>query len=39
MKDELLDILSVDGVWWQAKKSDGTVGCEQPFIAKTLKHN
>jgi len=34
-KGELLDILDKQGKWWQAKKSDGTVGSEFPFVAET----
>lgn len=35
-KGELLDILDKQGKWWQAKKSDGTVGSEYPFIAEMM---
>jgi len=35
-KGEFLDILDKQGKWWQAKKSDGTVGSEYPFIAEMM---
>jgi len=35
-KGELLDIVDKQGKWWQAKKSDGTVGSEYPFTAETM---
>ena len=35
-KGELLDILDKQGKWWQAKKSDGTVGSEYPSAVETL---
>ena len=34
-KGELLDILDKQGKWWQAKKSDGTVGSEYSSAAET----
>ena len=33
-RGEVLDILDMQGKWWQAKKSDGTVGSEHPFLPK-----
>lgn len=40
-KGELLDIMDTQGKWWQAKKSDGTVGSElnsDSFYLFTYQH-
>jgi hypothetical protein len=31
-KGEVLDIVDKQGKWWQAKKSDGTIGSTSPRI-------
>lgn len=31
-KGEILDIVDKQGKWWQARKTDGTVGSESPFL-------
>jgi len=35
-KGENLEIIDKQGKWWQAKKSDGTVGSEYPLTAETM---
>ena len=35
-KGEILDIIDKQGKWWQARKSDGTVGSEYPFTSETM---
>jgi SHO1 osmosensor len=31
---EILDVLERQGVWWQVKKGDGSVGSKSPFFYK-----